>query len=125
MMYNEFVEGTKCKDNEFNYKLFQKFEEIYMMNDSFTKEQIYEAAKPFCDNSKSEAEIEAEEKIEAEKAEIRKTIEIAEADLERIKIYVEIETTKEGLKIWRERAKDIKNRIKEEKARLKELERWF
>lgn len=62
MMYSEFVEATNCKQNENNYKVFEALEQIYMSRDDITKEQIYAAAAGLLDNSKSPAEIEAENK---------------------------------------------------------------
>lgn len=74
MMYSEFVEGTGCKQNEHNYKVFIDLEVMYM-NSDLTKEQIYEYGKKLVDNSKSEAELQFEADIKEKIAEIKKDIE--------------------------------------------------
>ena len=64
-MYNEFINGTGCKENDHNYKVYKDLEILYM-NSDLTKEEIYEYGKKLVDNSKSKAEIEFEEGIKAE-----------------------------------------------------------
>lgn len=125
MMFNEFAEGTGCKDNEFNRELFKKFEEIYMMNDSFTKAQIYEAAKPFCNNEKSPEEIEAEEKAKKEIAEYESWIEHNELIIERTKTYVEISIDKNEIKEYRQMIKRYKEEIKQWKSQIITLKHFF
>ena len=56
MMYNEFINGTGCKENDHNYKVYKDLEILYM-NSDLTKEQIYEYGKKLVDNSKSEEQI--------------------------------------------------------------------
>ena len=89
MLYYEFIEGTGCKDNATNYKVYKDLEIMYM-NSDMSKSEIYEYGKKLVDNSKSEAEIEAEEKVKAEikaiKAEIeelKENIETRKEDIER------------------------------------------
>lgn len=125
MMFSEFVEGTGCKDNEFNRKLFEKFEEIYMMNDSFTKAQIYEAAKPFCDNSKSPEEIEAEEKVKAEIAQYEEWIESDLLLIDRYKALIEVSWDKQEIKSYKESAKFYKNEVKGYRAQVATLKKFF
>ena len=74
MLYNEFIEGTGCKDNEHNYKLYKELELIYMNSDC-TKEHIYEMGKKLADNSKSESELKVEAEVNAEIAELKEQIE--------------------------------------------------
>ena len=38
MMYSEFVKGTGCKENNHNYNIFIKLEDLYM-NSDITKEE--------------------------------------------------------------------------------------
>lgn len=125
MMFSEFVEGTGCKDNEFNRELFKKFEEIYMMNDSFTKAQIYEAAKPFCNNEKSPEEIEAEEKVKEEIAEYEAWISENELRIERYRCYVECSTDKEEIKTYREEVKRCKAENKHFRGQIVSLKHFF
>ena len=74
MLYNEFIEGTGCKDNEHNYKLYKELELIYMNSDC-TKEHIYQMGKKLADNSKSESELKVEAEVNAEIAELKEQIE--------------------------------------------------
>ena len=76
MMYNEFVNGTGCKENEYNYKVYENLEILYM-NSDMSKEEIYEYGKKLVDNSKSEVEIEAENKIKEEIAYYKDRLEAA------------------------------------------------
>lgn len=64
MLYNEFIEGTGCKDNDHNYKVYKDLEVMYM-NSDISKAQIYEYGKKLVDNSKSEAELKVEAEVKA------------------------------------------------------------
>ena len=64
-MYNEFINGTGCKENDHNYKVYKDLEILYM-NSDLTKEQIYEYGKKLVDNSKSEEQIKFENEINEE-----------------------------------------------------------
>ena len=66
MMYSEFIEGTGCKDNEHNYKVYKDLELMYMNSDTLSKADIYEYGKKLVDNSKTAEQIEFENKIKAE-----------------------------------------------------------
>ena len=68
MLYNEFIEGTGCKDNEKNYKVYKDLEIMYM-NSDMSKADIYEYGKRLVDNSKSEKELQLEAQIKGEIAE--------------------------------------------------------
>lgn len=59
MLYSEFVEGTGCKENDHNYKVYKDLEILYM-NSDLTKQDIYEYGKKLVDNSKTEKEVEFE-----------------------------------------------------------------
>ena len=65
MLYDEFIEGTGCKDNDYNYRVYKDLEVMYM-NSDMTKAEVYEYGKKLVDNSKSEAEIKAEAEVKAE-----------------------------------------------------------
>lgn len=62
MLYDEFIKGTGCKENDHNYKVYKDLEIMYM-NSDMSKAQIYEYGKKLVDNSKSEKEIEIENDI--------------------------------------------------------------
>lgn len=92
MMYSEFVEGTGCKDNKYNYRVFQNLEIMYM-NSNMSKAEIYEYGKKLVDNSKSEEEIRFE-------AEIKSQIDEAK---DRIDYYKkEISYRESMIELWKE-----------------------
>lgn len=65
MLYGEFIEGTGCKNNDYNYQVYKELEIIYMNTDC-SKAHIYEMGKKLVDNSKSESELKVEAKVKAE-----------------------------------------------------------
>ena len=92
MLYNEFIEGTGCKDNEYNYKIYKDLEVMYM-NSDLSKAQIYEYGKKLVDNSKSEKQLRFE-------AQIKEQIEEHKAEIARYKSYIE---SNEGMiSYWKE-----------------------
>lgn len=84
MMYSEFIQGTGCKENDHNYKVFKNLEIMYM-NSDMSKAEIYEYGKKLVDNSKSEAELKLE-------AEIKERIAGLKAEIESEKSYIEWKT---------------------------------
>ena len=62
MLFSEFMEGTQCRDNEYNHKVFRDLEVMYM-NSNMTKADVYEYGKKLVDNSKTEAELKFEAEI--------------------------------------------------------------
>lgn len=73
MLYNEFIEGTGCKDSEYNYNVYKELEIIYMNTDC-SKAHIYEMGKKLVDNSKSEAQLKLEAEIKSQIEEKRNEI---------------------------------------------------
>lgn len=73
MLYSEFIEGTGCKDNEKNYKVYKDLEIMYM-NSNMSKSDIYEYGKKLVDNSKTEKELQLEQEIKEQVAEYKKYI---------------------------------------------------
>ena len=53
MMYDEFVKGTGCRNNEHNRAVFEALEKIYMDRNDLSKEVIYQVGKLLVDNSLS------------------------------------------------------------------------
>ena len=62
MLYSEFIQGTGCKDNEKNYKVYKDLEIMYM-NSNMSKAEIYKYGKKLVDNSKTEKELQIEAEI--------------------------------------------------------------
>lgn len=74
MLYHEFVDGTGCRDNDYNYNLYKELEIIYM-NTNCSKAHIYEMGKKLVDNSKSEKELKLEAEVKAEIESLKDAIE--------------------------------------------------
>lgn len=127
MLYNEFVEGTGCKDNEHNYQVYKNLEIMYM-NSDMSKAEIYEYGKKLVDNSKTEAELKLE-------AEVKEEIEGLKADLEwykreigyrkaMVELWMEAED-KDMMKAEGNMIKYYRDAMKSAKARIKMLKDWF
>lgn len=93
MLYNEFIEGTGCRDNDHNYKVYKDLEIMYM-NSDMSKAKIYEYGKKLVDNSKSEAELKVE-------AEVKAQIEEHKDQIATLKGW--IKQNEEMLSYWKER----------------------
>lgn len=115
MMYCEFVDGTGCKDNEHNYKVFQNLEIMYM-NSNMSKAEIYEYGKKLVDNSKSEQELKLEaeikERIDELKAEIKSEQDYIKWKQDLMNIY-KADGDKEMVRFCRSIIKSCKERISE------------
>ena len=108
MMYSEFVKGTGCKENNHNYNIFIKLEDLYM-NSDITKEEVYEFGKKLVDNSETEEEKALREEIERE---IKEHEEVLAYWEERSKFYLDIMEDKKESKRFSIYAKEEKNKIK-------------
>ena len=108
MMYSEFVKGTGCKENNHNYNIFIKLEDLYM-NSDITKEEVYEFGKKLVDNSETEEEKAFREEIERE---IKEHEEVLLYWEERAKFYLDIMEDKKESKRFSTYAKEEKNKIK-------------
>lgn len=121
MLYNEFIEGTGCKDNDHNYKVYKNLEIMYM-NSDMSKAEIYEYGKKLVDNSKSEAELKLE-------AEIKEQIEEHKKEIAQYKEWIEhqeslvasaeewgdkelIDFYKNPIKFWKQEIKSHRNEIR-------------
>lgn len=121
MMYSEFIEGTGCKENEHNYKVFRNLEAMYM-NTDMTKAEIYEYGKKLVDNSKSEAELKIEADCKAEIESLKAEIEYRNSEIayrsDMLKMWEEdgdkewIKITKNAIKWEREQIRIAKGKIK-------------
>ena len=80
MLYDEFIQGTGCKANAHNFKVYQDLEVMYM-NSDLSKEDIYKYGKKLVDNSKSADQIAFENKIKEEIAAYRKEIKRLKEDI--------------------------------------------
>ncbi len=118
MLYNEFIEGTGCKDSEHNYNVYKELEIIYMNTDC-SKAHIYEMGKKLVDNSKSEAELKVEAEVKTEIVELKELIKTRKENIERCMMYLketdctksEIRWLKDDIKRYKENIKHYRNRI--------------
>lgn len=124
MLYGEFLVGTNCKDNDHNYNVYKELEIIYMHTDC-TKEHIYEMGKKLVDNSKTEEQLQLEQKIKAEIEECKRQIEEYKGEAERYRMYLEDELIKTSpyCDSLRESIKRAKAEIKACRATIKRL-KW-
>ena len=124
MLYDEFVRGTGCKENEHNYKVYKNLEVMYM-NSDMTKEEIYEYGKKLVDNSKSEEEMKFEAEIKAEIESHKRQIEIYKNDIEWKNQLIEASDPwdKEWIKDCKNSIKYYKDQIKYQRNAINEL-KW-
>ena len=133
MLWNEFIEDTKCKDTEYNYSVYKNLEELYMNNDKLTKEDIYKVGKQLVDNSLTKKEIEFQNHISNEIAIMESDIAFYERDIDRYEWYIHgietIDYTAENKKIWindyKYQIKWRKEEIKKMKQKIKIYKYWF
>ena len=123
MLYNEFIEGTGCKDNDHNYKVYKDLEIMYM-NSDMSKAEIYEYGKKLVDNSKSEAQLkfeaEIKEHIEEHKEEIAKYKEWIDQN-ERFAKYWKEQGDKEMIAFYRNPIKGWKEEIRYHRNQINAL----
>jgi len=127
MLYNEFVEGTGCRDNVHNYQVYKDLEVMYM-NSDISKAQIYEYGKKLVDNSKSaeELKVEAEVKaqIEEHKARIATLREWIKQNKEMLNYWKEQHMNKEMVAFYRNPIKNWKEEIRYHRNQITALE-WI
>lgn len=119
MLYSEFVQGTGCKENDHNYKVYKNLEVMYM-NSDMSKAEIYEYGKKLVDNSKSEEELKLEAEIKEEIECHKKEIEIYKKEIEWKKETIEfdpddtewVKDCKRMIKYYKEQIAWHRNKIK-------------
>lgn len=119
MLYGEFIEGTGCRDNEHNFKVYKDLEIMYM-NSDMSKAEIYEYGKKLVDNSKSEEALAFEAELKAKMAKLKEENKTYKADiewyeevLERAHEPVTISNVKNTIKWYKKCMKDNKKQISE------------
>ena len=119
MLFSEFAQGTGCRETDHNYQVYKELEIIYMNTDC-TKEHIYEMGKKLVDNSKTEAEVEFENQIKEEIADLKKQLEEFKQQIDRCtEIYKEDKTDT----YWKREADWYKQLAKQTRSKIREL-RW-
>ena len=97
MLYSEFVDGTGCRENEYNFKVYKDLEVMYM-NTGMSKQEIYEYGKKLVDNSDTPEQIALKERIRQEIAGHKSQIESYKKDLEFQKQMFECDGNKDRRK---------------------------
>jgi len=118
MLYNEFIEGTGCKDNDYNYKIYKRLELMYMADDSITKQEIYEYGKKLVDNSKSQEELEVEKKINIEIGHLKEELKQYSEEEKRYNEYYMADKTD---KFWKTQRDWCRKCIKTTRSKIAEL----
>lgn len=123
MLYNEFVEGTGCKDNEHNYRVYKNLEIMYM-NSDMSKAEIYEYGKKLVDNSKTVEQIKAENKIKDEIKSLNEQIKYEQEEIAYRKHMNELWSEDKAMVDWNNNVvRSSKNNIRRMKAEIREL-KW-
>lgn len=123
MLYSEFIQGTGCKDNEKNFKVYKDLEIMYM-NSNMSKAEIYEYGKKLVVNCKTEKELQIE-------AEIKETIAGYKEQIKSNKYWIDYYT--EMVKIHKEfgdkemekRDRRIAKKYKDDNRRLRDMIRFL
>ena len=119
MMYSEFVEGTGCRDNEYNHMVFRRLEIVYMNDDSMTKEEVYEWGKKLVDNSLTEEQKQYNASIKADIEERKTALADTKETLDRYKNYARLSGSSEDRKYWNEEVKFQQQSIRNLKQEIR------
>ena len=123
MMYSEFIEGTGCRENEHNYKVFKDLEVMYM-NSDLTKAEIYEYGKKLVDNSKSEEQIALEKEIDEQIAHIKRDIDLNKQRIDSLVWFIKTSDSEfDMVEDWKREKKYLVDANKQYRRKIKEL-KW-
>lgn len=64
-MYSEFLDGTGCRQTDYNYQVYKRIEAAYMSDDTMTKADAYDWGRKLVDNSLTEEELGIIDDLEA------------------------------------------------------------
>lgn len=103
MLYSEFVSGTGCRENAYNYDVYMKLDALYM-NSDISKEDVYAFAKKIVDNSETEDEKQIRTNLEAELKAIENDISYF---TERKNFYKEVMQDNETAKFLSRKIKEL------------------
>ena len=122
MLYDEFLTGTGCRDNEKNYRVYKDLEILYM-NSDLTKEKIYEYGKKLVDNSLSDAQVFWNLQIDKKIAEAQEQVNyyLGEADYYKKAIEMWTGYDEDAVKSGKYQLKRVKREARYYKNKIKEL----
>ena len=119
MLYSEFVEGTGCRDNAHNMKVYKRLEVVYMSDESMTKEEVYEWGKKLVDNSLSEEQKEFNKKVKESIASLEAEIDSCTRDKNIYKEFARESTNADDRRYWNNNVKVLQDNINQMKAQVK------
>lgn len=119
MLYSEFIQGTGCKESEYNFQVYKNLEIMYM-NSDLTKSEIYEYGKKLVDNSKSQKMIDFEMQIKNEIKELKNHLAFTKNE---IKYYesMAMDSDESFKPIYRADIKRYKAEIKNTREKIAQL----
>lgn len=122
MLYDEFLVGTGCRDNEKNYRVYKDLEILYM-NSDLTKEKIYEYGKKLVDNSLSDAQVFWNLQIDKKIAEAQEQVNYYLGEADYYKKVIEMWTgyDEDAVKSGKYQLKRVKREARYYKNKIKEL----
>ena len=122
MLYDEFLTGTGCRDNEKNYRVYKDLEILYM-NSDLTKEKIYEYGKKLVDNSLSDAQVFWNLQIDKKIAEAQEQVNYYLGEADYYKKVIEMWTgyDEDAVKSGKYQLKRVKREARYYKNKIKEL----
>ena len=123
MLYPEFIEGTGCRDNKHNYRVYKDLEIMYM-NSDMTKAEIYEYGKKLVDNSKSEKQLKAEAEIKAQIKSLKDDIQWWKEEQEKYEYWLATEVIDRDKALWKRNIQNCKEQIKAIRGNIKDLQ-WI
>ena len=124
MLYDEFIKGTGCKQNEHNFKVYKRLELIYSNDDSVTKEDIYEYGKKLVDNSDSPEMIAIKQELQAEIQNLYNDLDWQQNGLIRNKEllqYTDKKTEALSYDYYKSNVNHYKRLVTETKSRIRQL----
>lgn len=120
MLYSEFIEGTGCKQSDYNYKVYRDLEIMYM-NSDLSKQEIYEYGKKLVDNSKSPEQIAYENNLKAQIADLKEQLKGFVAEANR---YMEFHKEQPGDTYWKGQAVWQRQLARDTRRRINDL-KWI
>lgn len=119
MLYDEFLKGVKCRDNENNYKVYKTLESLYMTREDLSKEDIYKSAKLLVDNSLSERDETRVDEYNAKIESLNELIESYKKDIEFYNWLLDSNVSDDEIKRYKRMKKYYKDCIRDDKESIR------
>lgn len=119
MMYNEFINGTGCRDTEHNYEVYKRVESLYTFDEAMTKDEAYAIGRLWVNNDLTPAEVEFNAKMDAEIEWSRERIATLKADAENYQEQASY-STPAWRAYYKELAKGCRAEIRRERENIRE-----